>query len=173
LFFLLFPVVSVSDDLCALRKEMEDANVGQGNGKNHAGSCSPTCGKTIPQFVKSALPVLVEPKRDPRYKVSNRSVVCFRRVLAAVRPSRAPPYVESFAFVASSTTAQPSDLDLSLQRPPSTNKVMGLQFNPPHGFAAGADNRSLKCKMLLMTTGKCLHRPVRNMTEPLRQIVGA
>src|SRR5439155_25664979 len=68
---LLFPVVSVSDDLCALRMETEDVSVSQGNGKNDRGYSSPAFGKTIPLFSEFTLPCLIAPKLDPRYRVSN------------------------------------------------------------------------------------------------------
>jgi hypothetical protein len=169
---LLFPAMSVSDDLYDLRMDTEEVNVSVGNGESDAGYPSPAFGKTIPLFAEFAAHVLIRSHIDPRYGVSNSDFVLLELLCAPERPSRAPPYDKSLVFVGSST-AQLVDLDLFLQCPSAIHRVMGLQFNFLHASAAGVNNRSSEWAMLLAKTREYPHRSVWKRTESFQQTVSA
>jgi len=166
----LFPVVSVSDDLCALRMESEDGSASQGNGKSHKGHSTPDFGKTIPLFSDSLVPSLIAPKRDPRFQVWNLEFVPIELLLTPERPSRAPPHGKSLVMVAS-LKAQPVDLDLFPQRPSPIHWSIGSRVDFLPASMAGANNRSSEWEKLLVKTTEDPQGSVWKKIDPFQRSV--
>lgn len=107
---LLFPVVSASDDLCALQTELGDLSAGQVRGKNFAGS-SANGGKSFPQLIGICSLSLVMPcGNDPRQQVAAPCQVWLKGLRAPVTTGRAPPSAKFSSPVAPLIAACEPDL---------------------------------------------------------------
>jgi hypothetical protein len=123
---LVFPVVSASDDLKALRAEMEEGN-----------SSDPSVKKSTPHFLlvldddssryaTASLVGLVPPKSESRERVSELCCGPSREALAVISGSRAPPYLESSALGAPPMGAQFVQVGLNAAIPAREAMTMGL-----------------------------------------------
>ena len=88
---LVFPVVSASDDLSALRTEMEARNCSDPSVKKSTSLHLPILGNDDPRFATAGRVGLVAPEWDSREQISEYCCGPFQQALAVITGSRAPP----------------------------------------------------------------------------------
>ncbi len=166
---LAFPVISASDDLNALRTEMEESCSIHPGVKKATNSRSPTWSNDVPSPAEAVQGGLFRPEREPREQVSEYLCAFSEQGLAKIMGCRAPPCPKSSISVAPSTTARFFNLDSMLQIPQVS--TMGLQQHrlpqasaaPPHGL------RDFKCEISLLTASSRFRRIPRDMARILCQ----
>src|SRR5580765_892715 len=140
---LAFPVISASDDLNALRTEMEESSSTNPSVKKLTGSNSPTPLNSAPPQVEVVRLGLASPERGPREQVSKYPCAFTKRGLARMIGCRAPPCPKSAVSVAPSTAARSFKLDSVPQFPEVSMRE--LQQRRPQSCAAPYGLRSFKC----------------------------
>jgi hypothetical protein len=91
-----FPVVSASDDLNALRTEKEEGKSSDPSVKKSTPHHLAILGDDTPRFAAAGRVGLVPPERDSREQISEYSCSPSQQAVATTTGSRAPPYLESF-----------------------------------------------------------------------------
>jgi len=112
---LLFPIVSASDDLCAVRFAAEDTGAEQGKGRHLACHSWPAPNQDSPAFLNAALWNFVTPARVANEQVVHLDVVFIDSLCLPTSACRAPPSVKSSSSAASQLLSRAIGLDLSLQ----------------------------------------------------------
>jgi hypothetical protein len=92
---LVFPVVSVSDDLTALRAEMEECGYSSAGLKKVTRSNLPIPGNDNSALANAGTIALVRPTREPEEKLSEFRCAFTEQASAEILRCRAPPYPES------------------------------------------------------------------------------
>ena len=165
---LVFPVVSASDDLNALRTEMEEGKSSDPSIKKSTSHHLPILGSDNPRFATAGRVGLVPPEWDSREQISEYSCGPSQQALATNTGSRAPPYLESFALGARPMAAQFFQLGLNAAIPASEVLMMGLPYNRPQTSVERHGLWSFTCEIFLLTP-RGLRRAPRDMARILFQ----
>jgi len=148
---LMFPVVSASDDLAAMRTEMEERSSSDPSVKKSTASRMQVWGSDSPPFAAAVRVSLIQPERDPREQVPEYCCGSSRQALSVTTGSRAPPYRESFALGALSQAARFSQPGLNAAIPARGVVKMEMQRIHPQTSAVRYGLRSLICEIPLRT----------------------
>ena len=132
---LVFPIVSASDDLAAMRAEMEEGNSSSSVKKSAASHLTITGNGALP-FAEADRADLVPPLRDLREKVSEYCCGLSHQLLSVTTGSRAPPYLESIAPAAPFEAAQFFQVGLNAAIPDGDVVLSELRHIRPHIVAA-------------------------------------
>ena len=164
---LLCPVVSASDDLNALRTDMEESSSGQPSVKKSTAFNSSAWRNGVPSSAEAVRIGLVRPAREPKEQVSKCPCVSTDQASAKIMGCRAPPSPEFAVFVAPSAAARFLNLDFMLQTLKLSSREL-RQWLPP---AKSAPNglRSFKCEIYPLTASRYFPTDPRELAQIRRQ----
>jgi hypothetical protein len=171
---IVFPVVSASDDLSALRMEAEESNSCTPNVKKFVSSSAPGCGDGLPSLAGAVRIGLVRPEGGANEPVAERRWALIDRAPARIMGCRAPPCPKSSNSIAPTARARVLCLDLTRQIPQLSTQ--GLPHRRPQKHAAGFGPRSFQWEISLLRMGGPFRGPPRliglvrrNVRDPARQ----
>ena len=167
---LVFPVVSASDDLNALRTEMEEGNSGNPCAKKSTPNRSAILGNHDVGFATRSRVGLASLEWNSQEQISEHCSRYFQQVSVVIAGSRAPPHLESSTFGAPLARCNSLVLDPMLHSCRERMSV-GLQYNPPQMSAAWYGLRSLKCEILRLSASGLTRGPP-GMTQTICRRTG-
>jgi hypothetical protein len=156
---LLCPVVSASDDLSALRTDMEESSSQGSSVKKSTTAESAARQSHVPTLAEAVRIALVRPERESGEQVPAYCIVFTIPSSAGTMGCRAPPHHESWSLIASSRTAQFLSLDFVLQTLQQTKEARQWMALP---MAALDGLRRTKCKIYPSTTNRYSPRVLSN-----------
>jgi hypothetical protein len=148
---LLCPVVSASDDLNALRTDMEESSSGQ-PGVKKSTAFNSTVWRDVPSPAEAGRRIPVEREIESPEQVPEYPCVSADQASAKIMGCRAPPSPGFLALVAPSAAAPFLNLDLMLQTLELSSS--GLRHRLPPANAAPSGLRSTKCEIHPLTASR-------------------